>query len=188
MRKTKLTAGHYYHLYNRGVNRGKIFFQRQNWGFFLRRWRIYCLPELADVIAYCLMPTHYHFVVQLKTDDFGHRVMQPFTVSYSKSINNQEGRVGPLFQGPFQAKEVAGDAYLLQLTRYVHLNPVVAGYVTHPAEWIYSSYQDYIGLRNGTLPNMETIRQILGGPEAYKAFVEDETEQDLKEIAHLLMD
>ncbi|MCA9967913.1 MAG: hypothetical protein KC423_26895, partial [Anaerolineales bacterium] len=65
---------------------------------------------------------------------------------------------------------------------------VVAGYVTHPAEWIYSSYQDYIGLRNGTLPNMETIRQILGGPEVYKAFVEDETEQDLKEIAHLLMD
>ena len=63
MRKTKLIAGHYYHIYNRGVNRGRIFFQRQNWGFFLRRWRAYCLPELADVIAYCLMPTHYHILI-----------------------------------------------------------------------------------------------------------------------------
>ncbi len=188
MRKTKLIAGHYYHIYNRGVNRGKIFFQRQNWGFFLRRWRAYCLPELADVIAYCLMPTHYHILVHLKIDDFGHRVMQPFTVSYTKSINKQEGRVGSLFQGPFQAKEVSSDAYLLQLTRYIHLNPVAAGYVADPAEWVYSSYQDYIDLRKGTLPQMETIRQSFDHPQAYKMFVEDTPPSNLGKITHLLMD
>jgi hypothetical protein len=134
------------------------------------------------------MPTHYHFLVQLKIFDFGQRVMQPFTVSYTKAINKQEGRVGPLFQGPFQAKEVTNDAYLLQLTRYIHLNPVVAGYVANPADWAYSSYQDYIGLRNGTLPQMETIWQSFNRRQAYREFVEDSQAQDLQAIAHLLMD
>ena len=114
--------------------------------------------------------------------------MQPFTVSYTKSINNQEGRVGSLFQGPFQAKEVTTDAYLLQLTRYIHLNPVVAGYVDNPAEWAYSSYQDYIGLRNGSLPQMDTIRQSFAQPQAYREYVEEPQVQDLQAISHLLLD
>ena len=188
MRRNKLIAGHYYHLYNRGVNRGKIFFQPQNWLFFLHRWRDYCLPELATVIAYCLMPTHYHFLVQLKIENFGRRVMQPFTVSYTKAINKQEGRVGSLFQGPFKAKEVNSDGYLQQLTRYIHLNPVVANYVDTPADWAYSSYQDYIGLRNGTLPQMETILQSFDQPQAYRGYVEDGQAQDLQAISHLLLD
>jgi putative transposase len=65
-REVKLCAGGYYHLYNRGHNRGRIFFARENYMFFLRRLCEYVLPVL-DVVAYCLMPTHYHLLVWVKT-------------------------------------------------------------------------------------------------------------------------
>ena len=104
MRKEKLQSGEIYHIYNRGVNRDNIFFSPDNWVFFLRRWQKICTTHQGETLAYCLMPNHYHLLVRVFVDDFGLRVMQPFTVSYTKAVNKQEGRVGPLFQGPFQAK------------------------------------------------------------------------------------
>jgi REP element-mobilizing transposase RayT len=187
MRKIPLVPGHYYHLYNRGVDRGKIFFQRKNWMFFLERFRLYCLPTYASVIAYCLMPTHYHFLILIHTVGFGEKVMQPFGVSYTKAINTQQKRVGPLFQGPFQAILVDNDAYLLQLTRYIHLNPVSAGHVARPEEWEFSSYRAYIGMRDGTLPQTDAILGMFPDRLAYRAFVEAQT-RDYSPISHLLFD
>ena len=152
MRKTPLVPGQIYHIYNRGVNRQPIFFQTRNWGYFIERLQKYCVPTLIEILAYCLMPNHYHLLARVIGEDVGQQVMQPLTVSYAKSINEQEGRSGHLFQGPFQAKLVDRDEYLKWLSRYIHLNPVVAGLVERPEEWAFSSYRDYVGLRNGTLP------------------------------------
>ncbi|MCP4289087.1 MAG: transposase [Gammaproteobacteria bacterium] len=185
MRKVKLIPGHYYHVYNRGVNRGKIFFQRANWIFFLKRLRHYCQPESADILAYCQMPTHYHLLIYNKSEQFGKKVMQPFTVSYTKAVNKQQDRVGPLFQGPFQAICVDNDAYLHHLTRYIHLNPVMAGHVAHPADWEFSSYPDYIGMRNGTLPTTQWILNQFPGRQAYRDFVEAPA-RNFSTIQHLL--
>jgi REP element-mobilizing transposase RayT len=101
MRKTPLLAEHYYHVYNRGVNFEKIFFVQENWEYFLRRLRRYFDPSDVELVAYCLMPNHYHMLVYLKANDFGRKVMHPFSISYTKAINKQQGRVGPLFQSPF---------------------------------------------------------------------------------------
>jgi len=67
-REIQLCEGEYYHLYNRGNNRERIFYERENYLFFLRRTREYLLPVL-EIIAYCLMPTHYHLLVQIKTSE-----------------------------------------------------------------------------------------------------------------------
>jgi putative transposase len=175
-----LLPGNYYHFYNRGVNRQPIFFCTANWGFFIQKMRHYLQPELITVLAYCLMPNHYHFLVYLLTDDIGNKAMQPFGTSYVKAVNRQQGRVGPLYQGPFKAKHVDNDGYLAHLTRYIHLNPVRAGLVDHPADWPYSSYTDYVGLRNGTLPQTELILSQLPSRTDYQAFVEGDNEpQDL---------
>jgi type I restriction enzyme S subunit len=188
LRKEKLKAEHYYHIYNRGVNYQPIFFHPKNWGFFIKRLRDYCQPDLVNIIAYCLMPNHYHLLVFLKADEFGETIMQPLTVSYTKAINRQEKRVGPLFQGPFKAILVDKDAYLLHLTRYIHLNPVAAGLVKGPTEWVYSSFRDYIGQRNGTLPQPEIVLAQFASPLDYRDFVES-PENDYKQlIAHLLID
>ncbi|MDM8520298.1 transposase [Anaerolineales bacterium HSG6] len=108
------------------------------------------------IIAYVFMPNHYHLLVQPQHDSLSHS-MQLFGISYTKSINKRHHRVGPLFQGKFQAKHIDTDAYLLHLSRYIHLNPVEAGLVSRPEDWQFSSYRDYIGLRAGKLPCMDVV-------------------------------
>jgi putative transposase len=187
-RRQPLVEGQYYHLYNRGVNRQPIFFCEPNRVFFIRQVQKYFLPGLVEILAYCLMPTHYHFLVRLHTDDFAKKVMQPFGVSYTKAINEQQNRVGPLFQGPFQTAWVDSSAYLVQLSRYIHLNPVQANLVQKPADWMYSSYRDYIGLRKGTLPHKEMVMGFFSSAEGYQEFVEAGERGDTKDIEHLLLD
>ena len=159
-RKQPLVKDHYYHIYNRGVNRQPIFFVKENWSQFLTLLHQYFTREKVNILAYCLMPNHYHLLVYLKIDSFGNEVMQPFTVAFAKSINNQHNRVGPLFQGPFKNQTVDQENYLLHLTRYIHLNPVTAGIVSRPEDWIYSSYREYIGMRNGSLPMPEFVLEL----------------------------
>ena len=178
MAKVQFRSGRYYHVYNRGVNRSAIFFDQENYAFFIRRMRHYFQPELVHIIAYCLMPTHYHLLVQTQTDDeFGSKVMQSFGTSYVKAINKQQDRVGPLFQGKYNDKLVDTDAYLSHLTRYIHRNPVDAGYVAQVEEWPYSSYRDYVGLRDGVIPHSDIILEHFSSVAEYRAFVEAGGEQ-----------
>ena len=187
-RRIKFRAGHYHHLYSRGVNRQPIFFCDDNWGYFIERIRHYFQPELVDVVAYCLMPTRYHLLVYLKIDGLSKQIMQPFGVSYAKAINRQHGRVGPLFQGSFQAVWVDKDEYLLHLSRYIHVNPVTADLVARPEEWVFSSYRDYIGLREGTLSVPDVVLSQFSSRQDYRAFVESYCGKDTRVIDHLLLD
>ncbi|MEA5451934.1 transposase [Leptolyngbya sp. CCNP1308] len=162
--------GHYYHLYNRGNDRNLIFFERENYLHFLRLIRLYLIEQALDVVAYCLMPNHYHLLVQCKTSAVSGAMMR-LSVAYTKAMNRRYNRVGVVFQGQFQAIAVDSDEYLYHLTRYIHLNPVKAGLVAHPQNWEFSSYLDYAGLRSGTLPKLEVIRQQLTSEAAYQAFL-----------------
>ena len=186
-RKLSFRADQYYHLYNRGVNRQPIFFERENYLFFLRKLREYLVPTTIDVIAYCLMPTHYHLLVYLRTDDLS-RPMQRWLLSYTKAVNKRHQRIGSLFQGRFQAVSVDTDAYLLHLSRYIHLNPVLAGLAQHPEEWEFSSYREYVGLRPGTLPRAEVILNLLGSVRAYQDFVASYADAECERIRHLTME
>jgi putative transposase len=127
-REVIFQSGNYYHVYNRGNNRQLIFFERDNYTYFLRQLRTHLINRGVDIIAYCLMPNHYHLLVYLKNEYFS-KLMQAFTLSYAKAINQRYKRVGSLFQGRFQAIHVDKDEYLLNLTRYIHLNPVEANLV-----------------------------------------------------------
>ena len=146
--------GEYYHLYNRGVNRGKIFFESDNYRFFLERIERYLLPVM-ELLAYCLMPTHYHILVSVaeprtsevfKTSEVS-KAMMKLSVSYTKAINKRFDRVGPLFQGAFQARHIDTSIYLWQMAGYLHQNPVEAGLVDRPQDWAYSSYWAYDNVR-----------------------------------------
>jgi REP element-mobilizing transposase RayT len=144
------SPGEYYHLYNRGVNREKIFFEPDNYRFFLERLERYLLP-IMELYAYCLMPNHYHLLVSVidpetsevfKTSEVS-RAMMKLSVSYTKAINKRYDRVGPLFQGAFQARHIDTSIYLWQLAAYLHQNPVEAGLVDRPQDWSYSSCWAY---------------------------------------------
>ena len=204
-REIAFQPGEYYHLYNRGVNRERIFFEPENYLFFLRRLREHLVPVL-EVVAYCLMPTHYHPLVQVKQTSQTSEVsetsevyaevcsarisaaMMRLAVSYTKAVNKRYERVGPLFQGAFQARQVERDEYLVHLSRYIHLNPWAAGYVGHAQEWEYSSYPDYLGLRQGTLPAPGAVLGQFSSPNAYRQFVEGPASEAEDRIAKLLID
>lgn len=172
MPKTIYSPGEYYHIYNRGVNRQPIFFTEQNWAFFLQRLHKYFTPDKADIIAYCLMPNHYHLLVYIKTEDFGHTIMQPFSTSYTKAINRAQKRVGSLFQGPYKGKWIKNNKLLLHITRYIHRNPVDAGLVYKPADWEYSSYRDYINQRHDGFLKPDIILSQFKSINDYASFVE----------------
>jgi putative transposase len=198
-RTLPLVPGEYYHLYNRGANRQKIFFERENYLFFLRRVRTYLIGETqtsevsetsevyTTIVAYCLMPNHFHLLVCPHDDQLSRR-MQRFTISYTKAMNRRYERVGPLFQGQFQAAHVDRNEYLLHLSRYFHLNPVAAGWAEQPEDWEFSSYRDYVGLRQGTLPVPDIILSQFPSQSAYREFVESYKPSDKTVIAHLLFD
>jgi REP element-mobilizing transposase RayT len=188
MRKTEITANHYYHIYNRGVGKQPIFFCRENWAFMIQRLNHYFTPERAEIVAYCLMPNHYHLLVRVLCSDFGRKVMQPLTVSYTKAVNKQQNRNGHLFQGPYQARLVKRDADLINLSRYIHLNPVTAGLVSRAEVWVFSSYRDYVGLRNGQLPKPAIVLDQFPSREAYAEYVNFHRASDGGLSADILFD
>lgn len=198
-RRSPLSPKQYYHLYNRGNDRGRIFFEDENYLFFLGRVHRYLCP-VFDIVAYCLMPTHYHFLVRIKeleTQPFGDETsehsetktsevletsevssavsnaMMRFSISYTKAINERFDRVGSLFQGAYQVKHIEDESYLVGLSRYVHVNPVAAGLAESPAAWRFSTYRDYIGERSGKLPRPEVVFNSFVSRKAYRRFVED---------------
>ena len=177
-RQVIFRTGNYYHVYNRGNNRQLIFFERDNYIYFLRQLRKHIIVNSVDIIAYCLMPNHYHLLVYLKTDHFSN-LMQVFSLSYAKAINKRYQRVGSLFQGRFQAIHVEREEYLLNLTRYIHLNPVQASLVKKAEDWEFSSYQEYIDLRRGSLPQIDAVRSQFHSVEDYRYFLENSTSDRL---------
>jgi len=185
-RPRAVLPGSYYHLYNRGHNRQRVFFERENYLYFLKQFRHYVAATTVHVLAYCLMPNHYHFLIYLREADLA-AAMRRFTLSYTNAINRRYDRGGNLLQGRFQTLPVDRDDYLLHLTRYIHLNPVKAGLVAHPAEWEFSSYLDYVELRSGTLPQRGAVLAQVGTVAAYRQFVERDAPLD-RSIQHLMFD
>lgn len=87
--------------------------------------------------------------------------MHRLQMSYAKAFNKRYSRHGSLFQAHYKAKPVENDRYLITLLTYIHQNPVSSELVDKAEEWQYSSYQDYIDLRNGSLPNKEMILSMI---------------------------
>ena len=170
----------------RGHNRQAIFFVRENYLFFLRQWRRYVAPS-CQAIAYCLMPTHYHVLLRVTADGLSHG-MQLMSISYTKAVNKQQNRLGALFQGAFQSRYIERDEYLLHLSRYVHLNPVLAGLAQQPEDWEFSSYREYLRFRSGTLPVPEVVLNQFSSAGAYRTFVESYAPADRQTISGLVFD
>jgi REP element-mobilizing transposase RayT len=143
-RKIKFVQGEIYHLYNRGAGKANIFFSADNYYFFINKCWTYSKSLSIPIIAFCLMPNHYHLLVLQAGDISAGNLAQRVCNSYSKALNNMLERTGTVFEGRYQAKVVASQDYLECLCAYVHLNPVVAGIVSKPEDWPYSDFHRWI--------------------------------------------
>ena len=165
--------GQYYHIYNRGAGKAKIFFNDGNYQFLLRLMRVHYRKLGATMIAYCLMLNHYHFLLRQETDEPLSKFMQVLFNAYVQALNLQQGRTGTLFEGRFKHKCVEKWDYLMILCRYIHRNPVKSGLVAKPEEWEYSNYREWLGLRNGVLVDKFFVQDHFSSGEEYIKFVND---------------
>ena len=161
----KITADTYYHLYNRGNNKDIIFFENDNYIFFLNQFKKHVAP-FCEVYAYCLMPNHFHFFVRIKDEVLFEKGIKNFFISYSKAINKKYNRVGSLFQGRYKVSEITSDSYYTTIIIYIHQNPVIAGLVNHMGDYKYSSYNAYLSSKE-TILNKQEVLDWFGGLESF---------------------
>ena len=172
-RRVQFAPGHYYHLYNRGVDRQPIFGETANYAFLLRRLQAYARSLQVTVIAYCLLGNHYHLLLRQDGETPVGTLMQRVFNSYTKAYNQRYGRQGTLFEGRYRAIHVDRESYLRHVCRYIHANPVKHGFVEQVEAWPYSNYPEWVGARAGSLVDRPFVEGLFETGAAYRAFVED---------------
>ncbi|MBI3005586.1 MAG: transposase [Ignavibacteriales bacterium] len=181
-RLIRFDLGESYHIYNRGNDKQPIFIETENYKFFLKKLISYLPKSTIEVMAYVLMPNHYHLLIRLVKPLDVSKTLKNFSISFVKAMNNRYAKVGHLFQGEFKAKHVNSTEYLLHLSRYIHMNPVFAKLVATPDKWKFSSYIDYFEPRTNTITNTDFILSHFRKAKEYREFVEIITGLDYDEI------
>ena len=157
----------------RGVERRPIFRTDRDREDFLARLATVVEEEDLRLFAFVLMGNHFHLVVRRDGSPLGH-VMKRVLAGYGVAFNLRHRRSGHLFENRYKAVLCQEDAYLLQLVRYVHLNPVRAKMVSDPGAYLWSSHLYY--LRRKEAPpwlDVETVLGMLGSRSAYRRFIAD---------------
>ena len=127
------------------------------------------------VIAYCLMPNHYHFLFRQDGHYSMSAAMQDTFNTYTKAFNTYFSRSGTLFEGPFKAKYINNEVYLVHLCRYIHRNPLDAKLADSLESWQFSNYLEWIGKRKGKLVDHDFIKGRFPNPKDYIKLVLDYT-------------
>jgi putative transposase len=128
---------------SRGVGRGKIFLDNNDCSRFLEYVEKACEKFNLDIFAFVLMGNHYHLFLRTNEPNLS-RAMQWIQTSYSVYFNHKHNRSGHLFQGRYKSFVVGEESYWINLSMYIHLNPVRAGIVKEPCKYKWSSYHDYV--------------------------------------------
>ncbi len=150
----------YYHFYNRSNNREIVFKNQQCYELFLHKYSE-LMHEYVHTYAYCLMPTHFHFLIQVcgVVPINIQRKIVILLSSYTKTINLSFHRHGSLFQPRSKAIEINDENYLLTLISYIHQNPIRAKLVKNIDDWEHSSYRELAGLRKEFLVSSSLINR-----------------------------
>ena len=219
------SANSFYHVYNRGVEKRKIFLDDLDFGVLLSYFKTYLLPkntqelmsiigdplanwrdkdqaarlmrlnnfsDSIELIAYCLMPNHYHMLIRQREETAMDQFMNSLWTRYTMYFNKKYKRIGTLFQDVYKAVLVETDEQLLYLSRYIHRNPIVKRQLRNLASkgdalqsYLFSSYPNYIRLRNTEWLHPDHILSYWNKNQhiLYKNFVlEEEYEEECARI------
>jgi len=220
-RKIFLKKDYYYHVYNRSVDRIPIFTQKRDYLRTLDVISYYQFKNtplpfsrfqslesskkttiitrlqkkedfLIDIICYCLMPNHFHFLLKQKHKHGIKHFLRKIQNSYAKYFNLKYKRSGPLFQNRFQAVLIEDDQQLLHLNRYIHLNPYSSLIVKNKKELLnyrWSSLSEYLG-EEKKLSQPKIILDQFKNRNSYKKFVLNQADyqKTLQQIKHLIIE
>lgn len=203
------TPNSYYHLYNRGVDKRRIFEDSEDYQKFLYYLKVYLTPsvklheempllrknltsnnlaEEVTLLAFCLMPNHFHLLLHQESTNGITRLMRQLTTAYSMYFNKRYERIGPLFQGIYKAVNVKTED-LLALSSYIHVHPEAdRGVDLNEFKW--SSFLTYSGSQKLPWIETETVNEAFkktGTTKSYRDFVK-QNNQDLSSLSNLILD
>jgi putative transposase len=228
MRKQKLVSNNIYHVFNRGVEKRQTFMDEHDYLRFVNNLAIFNdenpvlnakyrakkmglikdddREPLVDILAFCLMPNHFHLLLRQKKETGISRFMNKIGVGYTNYFNMKYERVGSLFQGTFKAVLIDEESQFLYIPYYIHSNPLdlifpnrqntgisklkLESAIDFLKSYKWSSHGDYIGMPNFTkIINPDFLNEIFISPENYqkefKRFIKD---SDFSEMSDLLID
>jgi putative transposase len=168
----KIIPNSFYHIYNRGNNFEDIFYNENNYIYFLKKYYEYLSPFL-QTYAYCLLPNHFHFLIRTpdKAEDASEQ-FRKFFLKYALTINLQTGRSGSLFLKPFKRKVITTDNYLRRIIFYIHYNPVHHKISEGFEDYKWSSYKRILDSKKTNLRKQEVL-ELFNGKEGYIQFHKD---------------
>ena len=168
----------YHHLFNRGANKELIFFENENYHYFLKRLKHYKSKYQIEILAYCLMPNHFHLFVRQLTEEYPISLfLSGLLNSYTKSINKKYLKSGTLFQSKTKNKQISDEGYFIWVIKYILENPVKAGLVKNIYEWEFSNAKDLLGYRPGILTNVKKVISLF---QSEKQMIEFLTDKKIK--------
>lgn len=167
--------GAVYHVMARGNDRGKIFFSKKDYLRF-KKYLFDAREKYSFILhSYTLMTSHYHLIIETPEGNLS-KIMHYLNSAYSTYLNIRKQRSGHLFQGRYKSILIDSDSYLLELSRYIHLNPVRAQMVEHPEDYPHSSYASFIGAGDGLTEPSFVLSMFSAetsiSKHKYKVFVE----------------
>lgn len=201
----------YYHVFNRGVEKRDIFLTDKDYRFFQTYLYIYLYPlkkvlekhpdlplrlynknlsEEVELVAYCLMPNHFHLLLKQKTKNGISKLMKQITNAYTLYFNQKNNRVGGLMQGRFKAVPITEDNLLIHILRYIHLNPVASNLTQDLNSYPWSSYPDYLGKETDLSCSKKDILSFFPSIEDFEKFHHDQIDyaKELEKIKHFTIE
>jgi len=174
-----------YHITSRGDGRKDIYKSEGDYLKFLEyikkgkeRYKFY-------LYAYALMSNHYHLLLETRQANIS-RIMQYLNTSYTTYYNVKRNKSGHLFQGRYKSILVEKESYFLELTKYIHLNPLRAKMVKKPEEYRWTSYRGYIGREKDEYIDRERIKEIMEmSGRSYEEFVRAGMGKEIKPFKEL---
>lgn len=220
LRKIPIAAGEIYHVFNRSVARQPILITNKDYNRAIECMKFYQhgnlplrfshynrlpkeqkeqinkiivdAPQIVEILTFCLMPNHVHFLLKSLTEKGIIQFMSNFQNSYAKYFNIKTDRSGSLFQAMFKAVRIETDEQLTHVNRYIHLNPITA-YIVKDIDSLekypWSSYPDYLNPSPNFI-SKKIVLNLFRNIAAYKKFIADQVDyqRKLDEIKHLILE
>lgn len=185
IRKTALEPDTFFHIFNRGINGTKVFFEEKNYYYFLQQYGKYVHP-FVETFAYCLLGNHFHLLIRVRSETELDQVIKrnkekpyywhvsnafaSWLQSYTRAMNKMYDRTGGLFETPFKRIAVKEESYFSYLVTYIHHNPQKHGLIDDYKNYPYSSYHGHLLLNKETKLNRNAVLDWFGGELSYLNF------------------
>lgn len=181
-------AGHPHHVIQRGSDRQVTFRDAADFEFMLRLLHQYSEQEKVAIHGYVLMDNHFHLLATPESASGLPKMMQGVGRRYVQYFNRRHRRTGGLWQGRYRAAPIDSERYFLTCAVYIDLNPVRAGLVTRPADYLWSSHAQLVGLRQDKLVKPHALYWQLGNtPFAREAAYAELMNQGISARQHAMV-